>query len=78
LLERALVINERHYGLDHPGVAATLTSLGHAYGSLGDAQKHRELLERALAIKEKYYGLDHPNVAVILANLGNATELNHN
>jgi tetratricopeptide (TPR) repeat protein len=73
-----LTIGERHYGLDHPEVAPTLTNIGKAYGSLGDAQKSREFLERALAIKEKHYGLDHPNVAVTLANLGNATELNHN
>jgi tetratricopeptide (TPR) repeat protein len=62
LLERALAFKEKHYGFDHPNVAVTLTNLGNAYGSLGDAQKSRELLERALVIKEKHYGLDHPNV----------------
>jgi tetratricopeptide (TPR) repeat protein len=59
LLERALTIDERHYGPDHPEVAPTLTNLGSAYGSLGDAQKSRELLERALTIKERHYGLYH-------------------
>jgi tetratricopeptide (TPR) repeat protein len=53
-------------------VATTLTDLGNAFKSLGDAQKSRELLERALAIKEKYYGLDHPEVVTTLTNLGNA------
>ncbi len=52
LLERALAIEERHYGLDHPNVAIILTNLGNAYGSLGDTQKSRDLLERALAIKK--------------------------
>ncbi len=33
-LARALVIEGRHYGLDHPEVAATLTSLSYAYGTL--------------------------------------------
>jgi tetratricopeptide (TPR) repeat protein len=71
-LERALAIKERHYGLDHPEVAITLTSLGWAYYSLGETQKSRELLERALAIKERHYGLDHPEVAITLTNLGDA------
>jgi hypothetical protein len=52
-------------------VATTLTNLGNAYGSLGDAQKSRELLERALTIKERHYGLDHPEVAPSLGSLGN-------
>jgi tetratricopeptide (TPR) repeat protein len=72
LLERALAIKERHYGLDHPEVAMTLTNLGNAYGALGDTKKKRELLERALAIEERHYGLDHPDVAITLTNLGNA------
>jgi tetratricopeptide (TPR) repeat protein len=63
LLERALAINERHYGPDHPNVATILTNLGNAYGSLGDTQKSRELLERALVIDERHYGPDHPKVA---------------
>ncbi len=54
LLEWALAIIERHYGLDHPKVAATLASLGNAYGSLGDAQTSHELLERAFAINHSY------------------------
>jgi hypothetical protein len=41
------------------------TGLGNAYGSLGDAQKKRELLEHALTIKERHYGPDHPEVAPI-------------
>jgi tetratricopeptide (TPR) repeat protein len=71
-LERELAINERHYGLDHPNVAITLTNLGNAYGSLGDTKKKRELLEQALAIDERQYGLDHPEVAITLTNLGDA------
>jgi hypothetical protein len=46
LLERALIIKERHYGPDHPEVATTLANLGNAYGSLGDAQKSQELPEQ--------------------------------
>jgi tetratricopeptide (TPR) repeat protein len=64
-----LAINERHYDLDHPNVAAILTNLGNAYGDLGDTQKKRDLLERALAINERHHSLDHPEVAATLANL---------
>jgi tetratricopeptide (TPR) repeat protein len=70
LLERALTIDERHYGPDHPEVATTLVNLGNAYGSLGDAQKSRELLEHALTINERHYGPDHPEVAPTLGSLG--------
>jgi Tfp pilus assembly protein PilF len=66
LLERALAINERHYGPDHPNVATTLTNLGIVYGRSGDTQKSRELLERALAIKERHYGPDHPEVKQLI------------
>eukprot|EP00971_Amphidinium_carterae_P350770 6491731-Amphidinium_carterae.2 len=71
-LERALRIQEAHYGPDHPEVAKTLTNLGDADGALGDASKQRDDLERALRIQEAHYGPDHPEVAITLANLGNA------
>ncbi|WP_374698250.1 tetratricopeptide repeat protein [Wolbachia endosymbiont (group B) of Limnophora tigrina] len=45
LLERALPIFEKHYGLDHVQVAKQLTNLGNAYGNSGDSQKQKELLE---------------------------------
>jgi len=46
LLEPALQIKERRYGMDHPEVAVTLTSLGSAYQSLGDYKKVLEFCER--------------------------------
>eukprot|EP00971_Amphidinium_carterae_P167919 3326960-Amphidinium_carterae.1 len=54
-LERALWIQEAHYGQNHPDVARTLMSLGNAYGALGDASKKRDHLERALRIDEAHY-----------------------
>jgi tetratricopeptide (TPR) repeat protein len=63
LLERALLIEERHYGSEHPQVAAILTDLGVVYGALGDAHKGKEVIERALLIKERHYGPDHPQIA---------------
>eukprot|EP00971_Amphidinium_carterae_P194018 3849549-Amphidinium_carterae.1 len=62
-LERALRIQESHYGQEHPEVAITLTNLG-------DAAKQRDYQERALRIEESRYGQEHPHVAIMLANLG--------
>eukprot|EP00971_Amphidinium_carterae_P119949 2375941-Amphidinium_carterae.1 len=59
-LERALQIQDPHYGPDHPEVAKTLVNLGNAYGALGDTSKKRDYLERALHIQERHYGPDHP------------------
>ena len=71
-LLKALPIFERTYSLHHVEVAATVTSLGNAYGSLGDYSKKKQLLERALVIDEATYGLHHVVVAVTLVSLGNA------
>ena len=67
--ERALVINERHYGPEHPEVAKTLGNLGNAYGDLGDTARQKALLERALVILERHYGPEHPDVAKTLSKL---------
>ena len=72
LQERALKIEEEHYGPSHFEVAITLTNLGNAHGSLGQPGKQKELLERALKIKEEHYGPDHVEVAKTLTSLGNA------
>ena len=61
VLERALAIQERAYGRDHPYVANTLFNLGVAHGRLGDNAKKRELLERVLPIWTRAYGTNHPH-----------------
>ncbi len=70
--ERALKIQERHYGKDHVEVASTLGNLATAIGALGDAKTAKELLERALVIKEQHYGKNHVEVARTLGNLATA------
>ena len=49
MLERALEINEQHYGKEHYEVARTLTNLAIAHGVLGDLAT-KEMLEQALKI----------------------------
>ena len=53
LLTRALEIDERHYGKDHPQTGMTLNNLGTAWGELGNYEKKKDLLTRALEIFEE-------------------------
>ena len=69
LMRRALEIDEKSYGADHPSVAIRLNNLA---GLLKEANRLREaepLMRRALKIDEKSFGADHPNVAIDLNNL---------
>jgi len=68
--ERALAIDEKAFGPDHPEVAIDVNNLGavlHDQGNLAGAKK---LYNRALAIDEKAFGPDHPEVATDANNLG--------
>jgi tetratricopeptide (TPR) repeat protein len=69
LHRRALAIDEKSYGPDHPEVAIHLNNLAlllHATNRLSEAER---MFRRAIAIGEKSYGPDHPNVATRLNNL---------
>jgi tetratricopeptide (TPR) repeat protein len=69
-LRRALAIEEKSLGPDHPNVANSLNSLAvlleEGFARYVDSEK---LKRRALAIEEKSLGPDHPNVAIRLNNL---------
>ena len=69
-LERALKIDERVYGPDHPDVATRVNNLGSVLRNLGDFQEARKCFERALKIDEQVCGSDHPQVAIDINNLG--------
>ena len=66
------MIEEREYGLDHPGVALTVMNLGAAYDSLGDPAKARDITSAHSEINERAYGRDHPQVAASLHRPGEA------
>ncbi|MFH1109132.1 MAG: tetratricopeptide repeat protein [Planctomycetota bacterium] len=69
LMRRALDIDEKSYGPNHPDVARDLNNLAQllqATNRLADAEP---LMRRALDIDEKSYGPNHPNVAIRLNNL---------
>ena len=69
-LKRALAIDEKVFGPDHPNVAIRVSILGMVLQDLGELQEARKSLERALKIDEKVYGLDHSKVAIRINNLG--------
>ena len=68
--ERALTIDERAFGPDHPEVATDVNNLGRVLQDLGELAGARAAFERALTIDERLFGPYHPNVAIRVNNLG--------
>jgi tetratricopeptide (TPR) repeat protein len=66
---RALKIDEKTYGPDHPEVATDVNNLGSVLKDLGDLQGAKEHFGRALAIFQKSLGEDHPSTAKVRNNL---------
>jgi tetratricopeptide (TPR) repeat protein len=69
LFERALEINERGRGHDHPDTANSLNNLAGLLHAQGELAAARPLYDRALATRERVLGPDHPDTATSLTNL---------
>ena len=69
LYRRALEINEKVLGPDHPDTAQILNNLAGLLHDKGDYEGAEPLYRRALEICEKVLGPDHPDTAQILNNL---------
>ena len=69
LMRRALAIDEKSFGPDHPNVASDLNNLALLLQATNRLAEAEPLYRRALAIDEKSFGPDHPNVANSLNNL---------
>ncbi len=69
LLMRALAINEKSYGSEHPDVARALNNLAQLLQDTNRLSEAEPLMKRVVTIFEKSYGPDHPNVASALSNL---------
>jgi hypothetical protein len=67
---RALAIQEKALGPQHPDVAKTLNNLGIMYWHEGKYLQAEQAFDHALAIKEMALGPQHPDVAETLNNLG--------
>ena len=70
--QKALSINLKTYGEDHPDVAIDRNNLGNAYRALGQYEKAITYYQMALGSDLKTYGEDHPKVAIRRNNLGGA------
>ena len=68
-MRRALAIDEKGYGPEHPNVAIRLNNLAQLLKDTNRLGEAEPLMRRALAIDEKGYGPEHPNVAIDLNNL---------
>jgi tetratricopeptide (TPR) repeat protein len=69
LMRRALEIDERNNGPDHPNVARDLNNLAALLQNANRLDEAEPLMRRALDIVERNLGPDHANVAVLLNNL---------
>jgi CHAT domain-containing protein len=69
LQQRALTINEKINGPEHPDSALTLNNLAETYRALAQYDKALPLQQRAVAIFEKDLGPEHPDTAIGLGNL---------
>jgi CHAT domain-containing protein/Tfp pilus assembly protein PilF len=69
LAKRALAIDKKALGSNHPDVATDLNDLAVLYFHKGDYAKAKPLYKRALAIDKKVFGPNHPAVATTLNNL---------
>ncbi len=70
LYKRALKIDEKAFGLDHPFVTSDMNNLAMLYYDQGKYTEAEPLYKRALKVDEKAFGLGHPTVATDLNNLG--------
>ena len=68
-MRRALNIDEKSFGPDHPDVAIDLNNLAQLLKATNRLAEAEPLMRRALEIDEASFGPDHPNVARDLNNL---------
>ena len=67
--EKALVIQEKVLGKEHPNTAATYNNIAVVYKKQGNYEKALEYYEKALVIKEKVLGEEHPSTATTYNNM---------
>jgi tetratricopeptide (TPR) repeat protein len=67
--QRALAIQEKVLGTEHPDTAWCLHNLGFVLRRQGDLAGARPYYERALAILDARLGPDHPEPKIVRKNL---------
>jgi hypothetical protein len=69
LMRRALEIDERSLGPQHPNVATELNNLAQLLQDTNRMGEAEPLMRRALEIDERSLGPQHPNIAIRINNL---------
>ena len=69
LHKRALAIQEKALGPDHPDLAINMNNLAALYTNQGRYGEAEPLFKRVLEIDEQALGPEHPDVATDLSNL---------
>jgi tetratricopeptide (TPR) repeat protein len=69
LLKKALILNKKIFGPEHPEFAIELNNLAALYKNLGQYTDAEPLYLQALAIDEQAFGADDPAIAIELNNL---------
>ena len=75
LLRRAMAIDEKAWGPDHPQLAIHLNNLASLFVAKGDYAATEPLFRRALAIDEKALGPDHRTTQQVRKNLDDLLRL---
>ena len=70
-LKKALAIELKQLGPDHPDMAGSYNNIGVSHDINGDYDKALEYYQKSLAIELKKLGPDHPDVAVSYTNIAN-------
>jgi len=66
---KALAINEKVLGEEHPDTATTYNNIAGVYSSQGDYPRALEWFQKALIILELRLGNQHPNTIVVIDNM---------
>jgi tetratricopeptide (TPR) repeat protein len=69
LYRRALLIDERLHGPEHPRITAQLGNLASLFLATDRLSEAEPLMRRALQINESNFGAEHPSVAISLGKL---------
>ena len=69
-LDTARVLQEKHFGLQDPALAATYHSMGFVYSEQGNLDKAMEFINKALQIREQVLNPLSPDLAVSYSNIG--------
>ena len=67
--QKALDINEKALGLEHPDTAASYNNIAYVHYSQGDYQNALDGCRKALAIYERMLGTEHPRTITLNENI---------